>query len=62
MGIPLTEQGGVTGRDRAGGGRYKRGLKCGDKGWEFAIVGEGGMEETGEEDGGDGGGWRSPLT
>lgn len=26
----------------------------------FATMGEGGMEETGEEDGADGGGWRSP--
>lgn len=57
---PLTEQGGAQGGTGWGreGGEEAEVVEIG----EFATVGEGGMEETGEEDGGHGGGWRSPLT
>lgn len=59
-GNPLTEQGGAQGGTGWGreGGEEAEVVEIG----EFATVGEGGMEETGEEDGGHGGGWRSPLT
>lgn len=53
------EQGGVTGRNRAGEGGARGGKIDGHKAWEVPMVRDRGMEKAAEEDAG---WWKKPLT